>query len=386
MKSLVSVVALAAMLGVGLGVVWAYFEVPSAANQQVQIKKTKVPKQAGQTPSAPKAEVPETVFNFGSIEKGATMSHVFKIRNVGGQPLYVDVESTTCKCTVGNMSDNEIPPGGETDVLLEWTAKTDSGPFRHGAVLSSNDPSQRSIQLSAEGLVVESTAMYPSELMFGSIRTSETATAEMFVLDFLDQELKISDYEIADEEIAKNIEVRITPTDPGILPSPDATSGLKVTATLQAGRTVGPFQTWLTLSTNLAKAETLTVPILGNVVGDISIFGPGWNAKKGLLRMGSFSGKEGKKTVLKVAVRGPNANDSKLEVAEVDPPQLKVAVGESRQMGEELQHVPLTIELPPGSPPMVRSGEPISSDAHVVLRSTHEEMPDVRLRVQFTVE
>jgi hypothetical protein len=49
-------------------------------------------------------------------------------------------------------------------------------------------------------------------------------------------------------------------------------------------------------------------------------------------------------------------------------------------------HVPLLVELPAGTAPMVRMGEPIGSDAHIVLRSSHTEIPDVRMRVRFAVE
>ena len=66
--------------------------------------------------------------------------------------------------------------------------------------------------------------------------------------------------------------------------------------------------------------------------------------------MGSLLGREGKKVSLKVAIRGAHATKSQLEVAEVDPPQLKVSLGEPRQMGNELLHVPLVVELPAGTP------------------------------------
>ena len=286
MKSLISFSVFAVVLGLGLGAVLAYIEVPPAINQQVQVKQPKLKQQASVPTLSPKAEVPETVFEFGSIEQGASMSHVFKIRNVGKQPLHVEVESTTCKCTVGDLSTSDIAPGEEGEVLLEWVAKTGPGPFRHGAVLSSNDPTQSSINLSVEGQVVESTAMWPSELAFGSVRTGESSTAELYLLDFLDQDLKVLGYEISDEQIAQDMEIDIAPALPLDLPSPNATAGLKVTATFRSGNMVGPFRAWLTLSTNLAKAEKLTVPIMGTVVGDLSIFGTRLECQKRFIAHG----------------------------------------------------------------------------------------------------
>jgi len=390
MKSLFSISLFAALLGLGLGAGLAYVEVPPVANQRSALPEQSNPgEQPERTPevsSLPKAELSETVFKFGNIERGTSMSHVFKIRNVGQMPLHVEVESTTCKCTVGDLSKNDIGPNEESEVLLEWVAKTGPGPFRHGAVLSTNDPTQSSINLTVEGQVVESTAMSPSELIFGTVRKGESPSATLYLMSFLDQEVKILDYELSDTELSKLLEISITPADLAELPSPDAKSGVKITATYRTGKTIGPFRSWLMLNTNLKNAEKLTVPIAGNVVGDISIFGPGWNAPVGLLRMGSFSSDQGKVVKLKVAIRGEFAQEARLEVAEVDPPQLKATVGEPQQMGEKLLHVPLIVEVPAGTSPIVRLGEPVSSDAHILLRSNHEEIPDIRLRVRFAVE
>ena len=149
---------------------------------------------------------------------------------------------------------------------------------------------------------------------------------------------------------------------------------------------VGPFNTWLTLTTTLKNAEKLTIPIAGNVVGEVSIFGPGWNGQTGLLRMGSFAGKSGKQVQLNVAIRGEHGPDAELQVAEVDPPQLQATLGEPKAMGAKRLHIPLLVEVPAGTAPIVRLGEPIGSEAHIVLRSSHPEIPDVRLRVRFAVE
>ena len=387
MKALLSVLITSGLLGIALGAAVAYVEVPPTSLPASE------PKEFNSSVADPKpaphavAEVPETVFEFGNIERGTSMSHEFVIRNVGDEPLHVDVESTTCKCTVGDLSDNHVEPGDETKVLLEWVAKTAPGPFRHGAVLGTNDPNQRSINLTVEGQVVESTAMYPAELYFGTLRSGETKQVSLHLMQFLEDEIEVLDYQLSDEQLAEQVEIEIVEATPAELPSEGAVAGLKVTATYQSDKVIGPFQGWVELTTNLKNAETLNVPIFGNVVGDVSIFHPAWQEKKGLLRMGTFASKEGKMIKLTVAVRGEHSKDTRLEVAEVDPPALLATLGEPKQMGPNfIKHVPLELEVPPGTSPMVRLGEPISSDAYVILKSNNGEIPDVRLRVQFAVE
>ena len=387
MKSLLPLAMISALVGLGLGTVMAYVEVPSVVQRpKISTAKSSAGIEVPDNLSAPKAELAETVYDFGTMEQGTTMSHKFIVRNVGELPLKLEVESTTCKCTVGDLDKNELPANDETEVLLEWVAKTGPGPFRHGAVLSTNDPLLSRVELTVEGKIVESTATSPSELFFGTVSTNESATAKIYLMTFVDQQPGITHYELGDEELAKQFQVEITPVERDELPSPDAVAGLKVTATFQAENTVGPFRDWLTLTTNLEKAEKISIPVVGRVIGDVSIFGRGWDTNNDVLKLGTFSSAQGISVPLKVAVRGELAQQASFEIAETDPPQLQAKLGEPQQLNERLLHVPLEVSVPAGSAPIVRLGEPISNDAYIVLRSNHEKIPDVRIRVRFAAE
>ena len=216
MKSLIKLVMFSALAGLALGVAAAYVEVrpwavitlsPSPESEGPESDDTVEPTATGNA----EAEFPETTFNFGKMERGATMSHAFKVRNVGSRPLRVEVVSTTCKCTVGDLEKNEIPPNEESDVLLEWTAKTAAGPFRHGATLSTTDPKHSRIELTVEGDVVESSSIIPSELYFGNVLVGDTSEARVFVFSNVQQDVKVLDYKFSDEKLAEQFDVRITP-------------------------------------------------------------------------------------------------------------------------------------------------------------------------------
>jgi hypothetical protein len=89
---------------------------------------------------------------------------------------------------------------------------------------------------------------------------------------------------------------------------------------------------------------------------------------------------------LNLAIRGDLAQSTELEVAETDPPELKATLGERRRISDQLVHMPLVVELPKGTPPMVRTGEPASTDAKIVLKSNNPKASEILLRVHFTVE
>jgi hypothetical protein len=390
--TLVWVVA-ASLVGAAVGVAAGYWEArPWAAAGAVPAK-----------PSAPAAEeasagaravIDETTYKFGKMESGAKQRHVFPIRNEGKIPLTIEFVSHTCKCTTveldGRLAEPGVsavvPPGKETTVLLEWAAKVPAGPFRHGATFTTNDPAHDRVEIMVEGDIVESTTLYPAQLSFGDVLVGNTGKAEMYVMSFLEPQVEILSYEVTDEKLANEIEITIEPVDKSQLPSPGAAAGVRVTAAFKPGGAIGPFVGGLKLKTNLKQAPDLEVPIHGNVKGDISIFGALWNAETGVLRMDPGTTATGAKSSLRVAIRGPHAKDTKLTVASVKPPELKASLGEPNAIRDDLVHVPLTIEAPAGTRPMVRAGEDQGGEGEVIISTTHPDTPEVRLRVFFTIK
>jgi hypothetical protein len=329
------------------------------------------------------------------METGASQKHTFPIRNKGDAPLTFEFVSHTCKCTTVELNGRKvepgvgivIPPGGESSVLLEWAAKVPPSPFRHGATFTTNDPANSRVEIRVEGEIVASTTLQPAELLFGSVRVGQPASIEMFVMSELEPEVKILDHEVVDQKLAERLKIAIEPAAKESLPKPSAVSGVKVTATLDPGGVIGPFTGSLKLKTSLGHAPNLEVPIYGAVKGDISIFGvKGWNEGSGLLRMDPVASAAGGSTRLTVALRGEHAADTQLSVARVDPPELKVSLGERVRVRDDFYQQPLQIEIPRGTKPLVRNGEDQGGDGEIVLSTTHPVTPEVRLRVNLTVK
>jgi hypothetical protein len=128
------------------------------------------------------------------------------------------------------------------------------------------------------------------------------------------------------------------------------------------------------------------VPIYGTVKGDISIYGKGWNEASGMLRMEPTSSAAGTSSRLNVALRGPHAKTTTVSIARIEPPELKATLGKPQPVGDKMVQVPLTVEIPPGTRPMVRAGEDQGGEGEIILATTHPETHEVRLRVTFTVK
>ncbi len=387
MKSTIGIVLVALFLGFVAGAVWAALQARpmNVALSSPGFSGPEAAAQVSQAAKRPKAQLDETVYEFGSMEQGTSLAHVFVVHNLGDSPLHIEVGSTTCKCTVGGLSTHEVAVGGQGEVTLEWTAKTSPGPFRHGATLLTNDPLQPRIELQVEGTVVESTSVVPSEFYFGKVRAGETRQEELYLLAFLQDEIEIKSHHFSDPEIAQQIDVKFEPSVTSDLPRPAARAGVKIEATLHAGRTLGPIHSWLTVETNLENARKLDIPLVANVIGDMSIFGPGWNAKQGMLRLGQVRSEEGSETRLIIAIRGAHAETTKLTIASVRPTELHARLGPSRKMSAQLVHVPLIVEIPAGTRPMIRRSERFGEAAEIVISTTHPDTAQLKLQVEFAV-
>jgi hypothetical protein len=386
MKTLIKIIVGSLLAGVALGAAVAYVEVRPWAIIDPGADASAPAAAPTPTTSPPRAEFPEKVYNFGKMERGTKMSHAFQVRNIGHQALKVNVVKTTCKCTVGDLEKDVLQPNEESDIVLEWTARTGSGPFRHSATIGTNDPQFSQVELTVEGEVVESSSVVPPELVFTDVPVGQSSEARIFVMSHLQPEVKVLDYKFESEELASHMDVKITPAEMDELPSPEAQSGVKVSATYQAGKTIGRDYGWLELTTNLEKFPELSILVVANTVGDISVYGPGWVSQQGLLNLGAVRSGEGKRVRLNLNVRGERAASTIMEVTNVDPPELKATLGEPKKIHDQLYGIPLFVEIPEGTPPMARIGEPASTDAQITLKSNNPDAAEVQLKVHFTVE
>lgn len=62
----------------------------------------------------------ETEFDFGTIDQGTNVEHLFKFQNTGNAPLVVVDAKSSCGCTVPTWSRESIPPGGEGEMLVKF--------------------------------------------------------------------------------------------------------------------------------------------------------------------------------------------------------------------------------------------------------------------------
>lgn len=334
----------------------------------------------------PKVKVDEPIFKFGAMQRGTSLTHEFVIRNVGEAPLKLRAGSTSCKCTLSEVSETPIPPGESTKVKVQWSAKADNGPFRQTASVLTNDPLQSSVDLGVEGSIMSASGVEPPDVSFDKIAVGESKSAQVFVMAMLQDNLSVTDPQFSDASLRDRFVAKIEPVDAKDLPNKTAHRGVRVTVTALPGLPIGRFHQWLSLKTNLAQAENLEIPVSGQVIGDISVHGTGWSEDRGALSIGSVKSSEGSQNRLSIVVRGADAATTTFKIKSVDPPELKATLGEPKKLKDTLVQVPLEIEIPAGTRPMVHLDSAQGEPARIVISTSHAKIKELSVNVLFAVE
>ena len=62
-------------------------------------------------------------WDFGNVERGKKVSHVFKFKNTGNAPLVIANVATSCGCTMPEYPREPIMPGEESQVKVTFNGE-----------------------------------------------------------------------------------------------------------------------------------------------------------------------------------------------------------------------------------------------------------------------
>jgi len=81
-----------------------------------------------QTPTKPEGPLPVIEWSgvehdFGTINEGDKVTHVYKFKNTGAVPLIIETVRPSCGCTAPNWTKEPIPVGGDGEVEVVFDSK-----------------------------------------------------------------------------------------------------------------------------------------------------------------------------------------------------------------------------------------------------------------------
>lgn len=121
------------------------------------------------TGGAPRAELIGPHHDFGKFAPDSRLTHTFRVRNSGGQPLLIKQVAPDCSCTTTLAHPAQIAPGTTSDFSFEInTAKLPGSFVRYVNVLT-NDPVTPTISFSMAGESPKQVDVVPTSFSFGRL-------------------------------------------------------------------------------------------------------------------------------------------------------------------------------------------------------------------------
>jgi hypothetical protein len=112
----------------------------------------------------PKAQVPETIYDFGEVFEDVKLTHTFDIKNIGDALLEIKDIDSDCACTAAD-SDRRIPPGGLGRITLTIAPYSVLRQFTKKTTVSFNDPGHRQVILTMKGYGKPFIEIQPSHIV-----------------------------------------------------------------------------------------------------------------------------------------------------------------------------------------------------------------------------
>lgn len=97
-------------------------------------------------------EFTETEFDFGTVQEGEKVSHTYKFKNTGSEPLIISDAKGSCGCTVPSWPKEPIAPGKTGEILVEFNSQGKSGNRNQKVTLTANTNPPQTF-LSLKGIV-----------------------------------------------------------------------------------------------------------------------------------------------------------------------------------------------------------------------------------------
>jgi hypothetical protein len=120
--------------------------------------------------AAPQAAVDQPTFDFGTVAQGKKVDHSFTIKNSGDAPLTIGQVSTSCGCTVAEVSSRTVPPGKSSTIKASFNSTNFSGKISKTIYVHTNDPKTPVYNLTIKGNLFELIEVNPKQLNLGEIK------------------------------------------------------------------------------------------------------------------------------------------------------------------------------------------------------------------------
>ena len=105
-------------------------------------------------PNAAAFKFEQTEHDFGTLDEGPKVTHVFNFTNTGKEPLIITSARASCGCTVPQKPEKPVLPGEVGEITVTYNTKGRVGNFNKAITLTSN-AKQSTFILKIKGVVIK---------------------------------------------------------------------------------------------------------------------------------------------------------------------------------------------------------------------------------------
>jgi Protein of unknown function (DUF1573) len=209
----------------------------------------------------PRIACDEPNFDFGTVDNQTTVEHTFLIKNIGDTTLEITQVKPACGCTIAELTEKVVPPGGVSHVTARLSLQGRSGLQSKSITIFSNDPQNPQFRVSINGTAAQSIQIAPERLMFGQVGPGQAAEQFIDISGLAPEPFHITAIEPSGAELVATSEV----VEDG--------KKYRLSVKLTGPASVGPYNGNLHISTDNPSRPAIDIPVIANIVGEI-IYAP----------------------------------------------------------------------------------------------------------------
>jgi len=209
----------------------------------------------------PQITFTEAVFDFGKVEQGDQVNHLFRFTNQGGRDLRIESVKTSCGCTAAVISAEVTAPGSEGTIRATFDTSKFFGEKVKQITVHSNDPLQPVVTLTLQGEILVEVEVEPAQLYLGKVRRGASVTHTIELLYDASKPIAITNVttdsplvSVQTEELEKQ-----------------GKKGKKLLVILKKDAPLGRVSTEINVTTTSQKRPSLSIPVFGQIEGDLVV-------------------------------------------------------------------------------------------------------------------
>jgi hypothetical protein len=224
--------------------------------------------------NAPKITCLHPNFDFGNVDEGPDIVHIFHFRNSGKSTLKITNVGTSCGCTAAVVEENgiekkpsdtspvEVPVGGRSTIKATYHTSGRIGHATKIITVTSNDPVNAQFKMQLDMTVVREVDVQPDRLYLYNIKHGTARDTEIKVMGKPGMKLNVL------SAVSGSGVVSVSEIKP-FYDEKEKKYGATFTVTLPATRPIGGVTDEITIKTDSPKKPEIKLQVLGEVVGRV---------------------------------------------------------------------------------------------------------------------